>query len=415
MNRSYLFLGALLLALFALLYLLRPPGGGIDWRESYDPTALAPYGTAVLEGLLDDQLDELRVFDGSVAAELPLDSTQRSSYLFVGQGMYLDSADVGRLLDYVDLGNRVFISSKTLPQELLYPVYEGECDDTFWEDYTYIIDTVAPLRLDADGTTTTYRYVDGEGTRPYRWHYAEFYLFCDYPYSLEVLGTLDERVNFFAMRYGAGSFYFHATPLAFTNYHLRDSSGLRYADRVLDYLPTDAPLYYDNASRTRESVARARNRETPRLDAESPLRYILAQPPLAWAWYLLLAMGLLYLIFGARRRQRAIPVLARPENSSLAFVETIGRLNYARGNHVRLAGHLMTIFLGEVRERYRLPAGLSGPDLQQQLAKRAGVAPELVRRLFQLHDNIQRSRHASDRTLEDFHRLIRTFHQASQS
>ena len=413
MRRTYLILGGVLLLLLALLYLLRPAGGRYDWRETYDADSRQPYGTAVLDGLLDAHFGELITVGESLADDVAVDTLRPSGYLFVGEGLYLDSSDNRRLIEFVDGGGVALISSKTLPQELLYEVYEGECADVFWEDYVFDTDTAAVLTLAADTSLIVpYRAMRRSETLPYRWHYAEPYLFCDYPYSLTALGYLDaERINFFGMRYGRGTFFFHSTPLAFTNYHLRDSLGLAYVNRLIDYLPAEGPLYFDETSGVRESVARSRNRETPRLDAESPLRYILSQPALAWAWYILLVLGILYLIFRARRRQRAIPILERNENTSLAFIETIGQLTFARGNHVQLAAQKMRTFLADVREHYRLSARELDPTFERQLAQRAEVPPELVRRLIQLHRNIQSSNYVSDKTLEDFHRLLQTFYQ----
>lgn len=412
-RRTYLLLGVLVLGLLALLYVWRPPGSRHNWRETYAPDSREPYGTGVLRQLTEGHFDEVVPLRVAIGTELPADTLRRTGYLFVGEGLYLDSTDTQVLLQYVEAGNVALISSKTLPQELVNEVYNGECEDVYWEDYTFgDLDTAATLHLPDAALTVDYRFVRGYETRPYRWHYAESYLFCDYPYSLQTLGYLDERrVNFFGMRYGEGTFFFHSTPLVFTNYHLRDSLGLAYANALIDYLPTTGPLYFDEASGVRESVARGRNYETPRLDTESPLRYVLGEPALAWAWYVLLAMGLLYLIFRARRRQRAIPILERNENTSLAFVRTIGRLTFARGNHVRLAEQKMRTFLADVRERYQLPARELDATFETQLAKRAEVPAELVRRLVQLYSNIRNSNYTSDKTLEDFHRLLQTFYQ----
>ena len=46
----------------------------------------------------------------------------------------------------------------------------------------------------------------------------------------------------------------------------------------------------------------------------SPFRYFLSQPPLRWALYLSMVSILLFMIFTARRKQRAIPVIREPEN-----------------------------------------------------------------------------------------------------
>ena len=61
--------------------------------------------------------------------------------------MLLDSGDVIKLLDFVDEGNTAFISSKTLPFELMEELYFEYCGDYYWNDYVVNYDTGAILQL----------------------------------------------------------------------------------------------------------------------------------------------------------------------------------------------------------------------------------------------------------------------------
>ena len=58
-----------------------------------------------------------------------------------------------------------------------------------------------------------------------------------------------------------------------------------------------------------------------------------------------------------RRKQRYIPVVAKPKNDSLDFVKTIGRLYYDKGDHKNLSRKMGAFFLEHVRSRYKLPTG----------------------------------------------------------
>lgn len=90
-----------------------------------------------------------------------------------------------------------------------------------------------------------------------------------------------------------------------------------------------------------------------RFDEEHPLTYILKQPALAWAWYILVGMAGAWLFFRGKRRQQIIPVLPKNENSSYQFIDTIANLHF-RERNFGLCQQNMRLFLAKVRERYGL-------------------------------------------------------------
>lgn len=61
--------------------------------------------------------------------------------------MYMDSLGTKRLLDFVAAGNTAFISSKTIPFDLMTFVYFDECEDSPWTDYGMFEDSVAHFSL----------------------------------------------------------------------------------------------------------------------------------------------------------------------------------------------------------------------------------------------------------------------------
>jgi hypothetical protein len=53
----------------------------------------------------------------------------------------------------------------------------------------------------------------------------------------------------------------------------------------------------------------------------SPMRFILNNPPLRYAWYLLLLGLLIFVLFNAKRKQRIVPVIEPLKNTSLDLSE----------------------------------------------------------------------------------------------
>lgn len=115
---------------------------------------------------------------------------------------------------------------------------------------------------------------------------------------------------------GRGSITLASTPLVFTNYAMLDGRNHQYVFRLLSQT---APLPLIRTEAYGPAVEEAQ---------QTPLRYIISQRPLRWALYLALATLLVGMLFGCRRRQRAIPVVEPPRNNLLEFVRLMGTIDF---------------------------------------------------------------------------------------
>ena len=136
---------------------------------------------------------------------------------------------------------------------------------------------------------------------------------------------------------------------------------------------------------------------------------MLSQPPLAWAWYLNLVLGGLYLNFRAKRRQRIIPVLEKNENTSLTFIQNIGQLYYSQHNHRQIALQKIRLFLADVRERYHINITDLDASFGEKLHARTGVEVVSIEKLLLLRQNIESSEFTSENVLIDLHLLLEKF------
>ncbi len=416
-NRQYIIIGIIALLIAIVFFMLFRNSGKINWREHYRESGTDPYGTHVVKKLLGNYFnnESFEVLKDSINGVLPLEE-HAGTYVFIGQGMYLDSADTQALLDFVKIGNTAFIAGKTIPFDLINYIYYDDCEDFYWDDYLIYGDTIARLNfkhqaLQQDSTFDFKFYVKG-GAKPYSWSYFDSGIFCEEDYTFIPLGDIEGSwVNFAKATYGEGEFYLHTTPLAFTNISLLDENGLGYANNVFSHL-NKGTIFWDEYSRVPEAVSRRRNQSNYRsFDSEGPLKYILSQPSLAWAWYLLLATGLLYLIFRARRRQRIIPVLEKNANTSLEFIGTIGRLYFLQNNHKKLALQKMKLFLGYVRDRYYLQTKELDESFISQLVAKSEVPKTVIDKILLFYQNIESSQFVSENTLVDFHQEMEKFYK----
>ncbi|MCG8306217.1 MAG: hypothetical protein MI975_02420 [Cytophagales bacterium] len=124
--------------------------------------------------------------------------------------------------------------------------------------------------------------------------------------------------------HGEGAFILSSTPLVFSNFSMLRSENHEFAAGILSRLLPGAlhwTEYY----------------QLGRMESRTPLRYILTQPPLKWALYVLMISILMFMLFEMKRKQRVIPVLSPLKNETLDFVKTIARLYYQRKDHKNLA------------------------------------------------------------------------------
>lgn len=422
MDKKRLLLFAALAAIVVLLAIVFSKGQKrFNWNESYDQESKNPYGSYIINNLLKGYFPNhsFREFNDSIPDNF-IDTPGPSNYVFIGEALYVDSVDVQGLLGFVEKGNTAFISSKTIPFDLMFYLYYDECNDFYWDEYLQFTDTIAHLNFNHPDLKAAqdfeFKYLYRNKVEGYDWKYIDRNYFCEGEFSLTALGQVnDSLVNFARVKYGDGQFYLHTIPLAFSNIQLLDTTGLEYANKIFSHLPK-GDIYWDNYSRVSEAVGRrynSRQNYNPdrRLATKSPLQYILEQPPLAWAWYLLLSMGLLFLLFRTKRKQRVIPVLEKNTNTSLEFISTIGRLYFIQNNHRKLALQKMILFKAFVRQRYGMLAKESDDTYKERLITKSEVNEALVHKIFLLDQNINNSSFVSENTLIDFHNLIDQFYK----
>lgn len=398
------------------------------WKSrAYSADHDQPYGAAVFYRLLKGYFPNEKVTDikKSLREELLPDATKEpGTYVFIGNGMFLDSADTQHLLQFVAKGHTALIISKTIPFDLMNYIYYEECDELGWDDYSVTSDTFQTLQLlsPAGVSPVMLHYAVQNEAEPYQWAYLPDRIFCD-ELPQEPLGRIqDTLINFAVFPHGEGRFLLHTTPLAFSNYQLLGETGQQYAAGVLSHLQP-GPIWWDRFSSVPEQVSRRRNQRhtATELPEEHALSYILQQEPLAWAWYILLGMALLWMIFRARRTQRMIPVLPKNENASFDFIQTIAHLHFKSRNFRGISLQAARLFLTEVREKYGIH-GVIDPTTDQlsadddfftRLSHRSNVPESDIRHIFDLYGTISKNA-PSEQFLSDFYLSIEKFWKQAQ-
>jgi hypothetical protein len=136
-----------------------------------------------------------------------------------------------------------------------------------------------------------------------------------------------------------------------------------------------------------------------------------SQPALKWAYFITLSALLIYLIFEGKRRQRIIPIMEVPQNTSLQFVETIGSLYYNQKDHKSIAEKKITHLLAHIRTKFYLKTTEIDQEFRNDLSSKSGIVPQQINELFDYISFIQNNEYITENQLITFNDQIENFYK----
>ncbi|MBZ0205430.1 MAG: hypothetical protein K8H89_03825 [Flavobacteriales bacterium] len=365
----------------------------INWQPSYTRYKTDPYAC----GLTYDRLGDLfpqgistvrQPIYGTAQERLALDSTApRVNHIFINGQFAPDELDLRHLLLMVETGDDAFIAAEN---------FYGLVSDTLQFNSGYLWEkpdslTLSGMQQILRGDTDLVRFTGWPLLHSGPFHFArggfDNYLKDLQEDSMQVLAVNQrEKPVLLRMRHGKGWIYLCSVPLGFTDYYLLKDEGRGFMEAAFSLLP-DRPVLWDEFQKVGRS------------GASTPLRYILAQPALKWAYWTVIALLMLTVLVYARRRQRAIPIVDPPRNTSRDFADTIGRLYYFRGDHADIARKLVVQFKDEVRRKLRLQHTAWDPEGIREIALRTGISEEELQHADRLMEYYTGTEHVSEEQL----------------
>jgi len=354
----------LFIGIIAIEFSTPPP---INWTKTYNETHKMPYGTLVFYNELNTLFPESKVQDIDVTPYEFFDdyfTWEDSTYLTTGTYMIIDeypnidNSSAQELLDFASHGNDIFISSNYFPDRLIDSLgFDTQNDYTFKGkaefSFTNPIFKNDSITIDKGLSNIYFSKIDTLNTTV-----LGHQKFADSTYT-----------NFIRRSWGSGYVYIHLQPVAFTNYNILKKSNQKYVSSIMSYLSDDT-IYFDSRNKSGKDLG------------DSPLRFILSQPALRWAWYLALLTTILFMIFNAKRKQRIVSVIEPLKNTTVDFTKTIGNLYYETKDHDNLIEKKITYFLEYIRRVYYLDTQLLDDKFVKNLALKSGNDPSDVKKLI---------------------------------
>lgn len=298
----------------------------LEWRITFHQNDKNPFGGYVLNQRMED------LFNFSETGYLTLTefSARDQNPLILAHRMDLTETDTDHLEQMLNGGRHVLLAAHQFPAEWL---------DSLGLKAEYSFSPLDESIFQSQRVQLTHQ--NGASAR-YMSPLVPAYFTVENRLGWNpVVWNEDRHPLVVSKQIGKGKLILCSAPLLFTNFGLLHQDNYTFAQEILRELPEDnihLSYYY----------------QLGRPEPQTPFRYILTQAPLRWALYLGLALLLVFFIVETRRRQREIPVLSPPENTTVEYVRTLGNLYFQQGNHQNLAEKMIRHFIHRVKEKYHL-------------------------------------------------------------
>ncbi|WP_025740110.1 DUF4350 domain-containing protein [Aquimarina pacifica] len=363
-SRNILIIFGVALLGIIITELVRPKP--INWNSSYTSTDKIPFGSYILYEELKDWNDNKKV---QLVSKNPYEFLKDSSYatnsayLLINSEIDLDKQSYTQLIQFVREGNDVFLAgtyfgniikdSLKIETEMSYKLTEEEITPAFFSSSSYR-DSIPKYKKGI--YKTIFRSFDTTKTKALGYYKNE--------------EEKISQVNFIKVKEGEGHIYFNTLPEAFSNYYMLKNQGT-YTANVLSYINDRTTLYWDDYLKDGRRVV------------NSPMRFVLNQPALQWAYYICLLSLLVFVIFRGKREQRIIPVIKPLENTSIEFTKTISNLYFQHKDYGNIINKKITYFLEKVRRQYYINTNELNAKFIDTLAIKSGHSLEETKKLIE--------------------------------
>lgn len=155
----------------------------------------------------------------------------------------------------------------------------------------------------------------------------------------------------------------HCEPLFISNYYLLKRGNVKYAQDVFSYLDDRETVWFvENDAKVSQFF----------------LRFILSNPALKYAWWVLLGGLVLFIFFNAKRKQRIVPIIEPLKNTSVDFVKSIGNLYLQEGDFHDMMAKKAQYFLNKIRMDLLIDTQNLDEEFSKKLHLKTGKPIEMI-------------------------------------
>jgi hypothetical protein len=358
--------------ILALLFIPTKRGKHFDSRFTLNPKDKIPYGTNVSYSLLSKLFPSAKVTvnrnEPGAWKNLNVD-TGNQVLMIVAFDFDPTEEEMDNILSFAQKGNYVFISALSYNQMAMDVFKITQNHSSGYDFKNKINDIIAPdsfkVLLDTGAFHTPVAYTCPGAS------YDNWFMDYDPDITYPLGYTEHGRPNLLAMNTIKGTVFLHSAPLTLTNFFLLYKNNYKYLEQLTAMVPVKPThvvwdeYYLFSAERSKKDN-----------DSKGILSVILNYPNFQWAFWLTLAVLVVYLFTESSRKQRQIPDYSKPKNEHMEFISTVGKLYFEKGDHLNLASKMSQFFLEHVRTKYKLNTSHINDDFAKALSIKTGIEQE---------------------------------------
>ncbi|WP_196894909.1 DUF4350 domain-containing protein [Aureivirga marina] len=391
-KKTKIYIGIILSFMFIGVFFQMLKPKEINWLPTYYGTHKSPYGTYVLKNSLKELFPETNISEiHKPTYEFLKENPENGTLIYIDHQLNFDEAEFYDLLEFIEKGNDVFISTSAVRIDTLnlitkefetsgfdlIPFFtvinpnltqkEYSFDREFSKNYFSKIDTTNSIALGKSGLLNAENERESEG------------------------------INFIKHPYGKGNLYLHTFPEAFTNYYLLKDENSEYSASVLSYLGNPERIYWDEYFKTGKPTNR------------SLMQHVLLNKSLKWGYYIALIGVLFFIIFKGKREQRVVPIIEPLKNNTLAFVQTIAGMYFNNKSHKSISDQKIIYFLEQIRIHYHLDTSNINEEFIKNFTEKSGSDYEEVKQFFTYLENIYNEKTIQENQLIKLNKFLEKF------
>jgi len=378
-----------------------------NWQENYKKISKDPFGLYIFHNELESLMENKKKEDlGENINDFLYDNYIESNprfgtYLCIkNTARKLNEQGVERLLSFVYDGNNAFLSLNSFNYLL-----ESRLGFTY-ENHQDYLTSVEDLKGNLYLKNTSFKGQPYFFDRNLKGNY-----FSDFNSNTTiVLGTHEinnkKQPNFIKIYHGKGAIYLHSNPIVFTNYYMLKNKE-NYVESILSYIPS-SEILWDPQIKSSKIAPKEKNRD------KSVFSFFLEHKTLTWFLYVSLFGLLSFLIFNARRKQRAIPIIKPLDNTTVAFTQTIASLYLKEENHKNLVDKKINFFLEKIRTNYLIDTNNLNASFIEKLASKSGNELQKTKYLIHSIIDLNKKSECTEEHLVVLHRMIDNFFKKTE-
>lgn len=201
------------------------------------------------------------------------------------------------------------------------------------------------------------------------------------------------KATYLIIQTGYGTLYLHHNPMYLTNSFLLQNQNFQYLSDLFQTLDNEIDLVefqsYIHAEKSDSSISQ-----------------LLKYWPLKIAFWLFIAIAIIYVLTEIKRKQRIIPVINKDESNTVSFIKTVGQLYFNLGNNKNIAIKMGQFYLEQVRTKYGINTQQLDGQFIEKMHVKSGKSLADIEEFVNMYHAILLSNKVDNQTLSIYQSII---------